>query len=79
MKALTWKTQTKLKGDRDIDSTERQKLIKNKKNPGFPGGVSGKELTSQRRHKKKKNQILRMTKGPAMKQELRDPKTTFGN
>ena len=29
MKALTWKTQTKLKGDRD--STERQKLIKKKK------------------------------------------------
>lgn len=62
MKALTWKTQTKLKGDRDIDSTERQKLIKNKKNPGFPGGVSGKELTSQRRHKKKKIKSLEWQK-----------------
>ena len=29
--------------------------------------------------KKKKNQILRMTKGTAMNQELRDPKTTLGH
>ena len=29
--------------------------------------------------KKKKKEILRMTKGTAMKQELRDPKTTLGN
>ena len=27
-KALTWKPQTKLKGDRDTDSTDGQKLIK---------------------------------------------------
>ena len=31
MKALTWKTQTKLKGDRNTDSTDGQKLIKKKK------------------------------------------------